>query len=251
MTGIERVWLLSRVAKSGGPNEPRRMVEGVALSEEDARMWKSESGEYEHQAEQVPVWRPATMMVSGDVDLDDPEMAEAMEDIRQAGLNRLAKPSIDSAALVEQDERLRRAESALRHHGYRESCDIPACNCGDQWMHGGHAEARLSEIREKLDDLRDSAEWGNAVALIVGPMLDWFEGGGREARMPGALLRWLEDLSNATEHLEIDAEERQWLLRRDILTEFEQAIFKTDLVVGDDKLARLNALKARLLGGRP
>ena len=49
--------------------------------------------------------------------------------------------------------RLHRAESALRHHGYRESCDIPACNCGDQWMHGGHADARLREIRDELGEL--------------------------------------------------------------------------------------------------
>lgn len=84
--GIERVWLLSRAARVGGPNEP---VEGVALSDEDAQLWKSEGGEYVHQAESVPVWRPAMMMVSGGVNLENPEMAEALEDIRQAGAKRL------------------------------------------------------------------------------------------------------------------------------------------------------------------
>jgi len=42
------------------------------------------------------------------------------------------------------------AEDALRRHGYRKSCDIPACNCGDQWNHGGHAAERLREISDAL-----------------------------------------------------------------------------------------------------
>lgn len=42
------------------------------------------------------------------------------------------------------------AEDALYRKGYRKSCDIPACNCGDQWTHGGHADARLQEIDEAL-----------------------------------------------------------------------------------------------------
>ena len=86
---LERVWLLSRKAKPGGPNEPRRMTEGVALSWEDAQTWRAESGEYDHHAEQVPVWHPVYMMVSGDVDLEDPETAEALEDIRQAAGRKL------------------------------------------------------------------------------------------------------------------------------------------------------------------
>jgi hypothetical protein len=52
--------------------------------------------------------------------------------------------------LQEALERLQTAESALRGHGYRRSCDIPACNCGDQWNHGGHAAERLREIDEAL-----------------------------------------------------------------------------------------------------
>jgi hypothetical protein len=43
------------------------------------------------------------------------------------------------------------AERALLRHGYRKSCDIPACNCGDQWNHGGHAAKRLAEIDGVLE----------------------------------------------------------------------------------------------------
>jgi hypothetical protein len=39
---------------------------------------------------------------------------------------------------------------ALQSKGYRKSCDIRACNCGDQWNHGGHAEERLRELRDAL-----------------------------------------------------------------------------------------------------
>lgn len=42
------------------------------------------------------------------------------------------------------------AERALERHGYRRSCDIPACNCGDQWNHGGHAADRLREISDEV-----------------------------------------------------------------------------------------------------
>lgn len=87
--GEGRAWLLSRAAKPGGPDEPRRRVEGVALSDQDAQLWKAERGEYDNRAECVPVWSPAVMMVSGDVDTEDPETAEALEDIRQAGARRL------------------------------------------------------------------------------------------------------------------------------------------------------------------
>lgn len=44
------------------------------------------------------------------------------------------------------------AEDALLRHGYRKSCDIPACNCGDRWNHGGHAADRLHEISAALDE---------------------------------------------------------------------------------------------------
>jgi len=42
------------------------------------------------------------------------------------------------------------AESALTRKGYRKSCGIPACNCGDQWNHGGMADERLREIYDEL-----------------------------------------------------------------------------------------------------
>jgi hypothetical protein len=42
------------------------------------------------------------------------------------------------------------AEYALRSKGYRKSCEISACNCGDQWSHGGNAEARLRELSSEL-----------------------------------------------------------------------------------------------------
>jgi len=46
------------------------------------------------------------------------------------------------------------AERALRMHGYRKSCDIPACNCGDQWHHGGTAERRLREVLDENAEIR-------------------------------------------------------------------------------------------------
>lgn len=50
------------------------------------------------------------------------------------------------------------AEDALRLHGYRNSCDIPACNCGDGWSHGGHAAERLREIGDLV--------WENGVTPL-------------------------------------------------------------------------------------
>lgn len=50
------------------------------------------------------------------------------------------------------------AESALMRHGYRKSCDIPACNCGDRWNHGGHASERLKEISDEV--------WQNGVTTL-------------------------------------------------------------------------------------
>jgi hypothetical protein len=54
-------------------------------------------------------------------------------------------------ATAELRAELATAEYALRSKGYRKSCDIPACNCGDQWSHGGNAEARLRELSSELD----------------------------------------------------------------------------------------------------
>lgn len=54
------------------------------------------------------------------------------------------------AELEQCQDELRIAERALRGKGYRKSCDIPACNCGDQWNHGGNADTRLREISDAL-----------------------------------------------------------------------------------------------------
>jgi hypothetical protein len=67
--------------------------------------------------------------------------------------------SIDTTLPVVRDwEQMREerdaAERALQMRGYRKSCDIPACNCGDQWLHGGTAERRLHEVLEERDTAR-------------------------------------------------------------------------------------------------
>lgn len=57
-------------------------------------------------------------------------------------------------ALEQEKERADIAEAALLRHGYRKSCDIAACNCGDQWSHGGHAERLCGELKDMIDDLK-------------------------------------------------------------------------------------------------
>ena len=52
--------------------------------------------------------------------------------------------------LRQREEELDLAERSLRNNGYRKTCDIAACNCGDQWHHGGHANERLREIDDAL-----------------------------------------------------------------------------------------------------
>jgi hypothetical protein len=70
--------------------------------------------------------------------------------------NELCDWAVDYARLaVEQATaelraELATAEYALRSKGYRKSCDISACNCGDQWSHGGNADARLRELSSEL-----------------------------------------------------------------------------------------------------
>lgn len=56
---------------------------------------------------------------------------------------------------------LKTAERALRSEGYRKSCDIAACNCGDQWHHGGYANERLREISEALAE-----PWENGKTIL-------------------------------------------------------------------------------------
>lgn len=55
---------------------------------------------------------------------------------------------LERLATAERD--CREAEDALRRKGYRKSCDIPICNCGDTWQHGGHANERLRELGDAL-----------------------------------------------------------------------------------------------------
>ena len=62
------------------------------------------------------------------------------------------------ATIAELRERLDIAERALLGHGYRKSCGIPACNCGDQWNHGGLARERLGEIDAATRDYYQNGE---------------------------------------------------------------------------------------------
>jgi hypothetical protein len=59
------------------------------------------------------------------------------------------------------------AERALLAHGYRKSCDIPACNCGDQWHHGGNAVARLVEIRDAISERESFKNNGKTILQCV------------------------------------------------------------------------------------
>lgn len=54
------------------------------------------------------------------------------------------------AIIADRDAQLTEAREALQRKGYRRSCDIPACNCGDSWTHGGRADTRLREISDAL-----------------------------------------------------------------------------------------------------
>lgn len=60
--------------------------------------------------------------------------------------------------VAELRQRLEKAESALTRKGYRKECSIPACNCGDNWSHGGLAEERLREISDEV--------WENGVPTL-------------------------------------------------------------------------------------
>lgn len=76
-------------------------------------------------------------------------------------VNHPAELNMDSRRLADHDqaqravidklqEDLETAERALRSNGYRKDCDIPACNCGPRWNHGGYADQRLREISDAL-----------------------------------------------------------------------------------------------------
>lgn len=63
--------------------------------------------------------------------------------------------------------RVERAEYRLEADGYRERCDIPACNCGDQWAHGGYAHQRLREISDALEGRDNGATILAAVEQLM------------------------------------------------------------------------------------
>ena len=70
---------------------------------------------------------------------------------KEAGLSPFEQAAAELRAEVERlRAALEAAEYALRSKGYRKSCEISACNCGDQWSHGGNAEARLRELSSEL-----------------------------------------------------------------------------------------------------
>lgn len=58
---------------------------------------------------------------------------------------------IVTATITRLTAELKAAEDAMHMKGYQKSCDIQACNCGDQWNHGGNADERLRELRDELD----------------------------------------------------------------------------------------------------
>ncbi len=50
-------------------------------------------------------------------------------------------------------ERMETAEHRLMSLGYRRTCDIPACNCGDQWAHKLACPNELRADRARLEKL--------------------------------------------------------------------------------------------------
>lgn len=79
------------------------------------------------------------------------ELIDLLKTAEFSGVAReLYNSNATRAACLEHLLKLDVAVDALRRHGYRESCDIPACNCGDQWNHGGHAAERLRELADVL-----------------------------------------------------------------------------------------------------
>ena len=83
------------------------------------------------------------------------EKAEACRDELRRVTEAIGETAVNNTVTLEdavRDLKVKAAvaEDALLRHGYRKSCGIPACNCGDQWNHGGHAVDRLREISEAL-----------------------------------------------------------------------------------------------------
>jgi hypothetical protein len=80
------------------------------------------------------------------------------------------EPQPEPAALTALRAEAAQVAAFLGRAGYRR-CDIPACNCGS--FHGGHAEDRLREIGEALDEAGAPKCGGILVkriaALVAGP----------------------------------------------------------------------------------
>lgn len=88
--------------------------------------------------------------------------SQSSSDMTRAGCLALELSEVKQqlAASQARCREMEEAERALIRKGYRKQCDIPACNCGPQWNHGGHAEARLNEIDEVLP-------WVNGQTILM------------------------------------------------------------------------------------
>jgi len=72
------------------------------------------------------------------------------------------------AALEAERGRADHLRDILRRKGYRERCDIPACNCGEhEWNHGGHASDRLREICNELSSEMQGRTVLDAVRFVL------------------------------------------------------------------------------------
>ena len=89
-------------------------------------------------------------VVSGVWDLYRPELKNIGAAIEAIACGAAVVRPAPAEGVDDLKERLAVAERALYRHGYRPECDIPACNCGRQWSHGGNAATRLSEISYAL-----------------------------------------------------------------------------------------------------
>ena len=92
--------------------------------------------------------------------------ALGISNYEQAGGKEISQ--LVAAMQCERDE----ARDALIRKGYRKSCDIPACNCGDRWHHGGHAELRLAEIYEALGQLTNGATALTAINTLAAQLAE-------------------------------------------------------------------------------
>jgi len=126
------------------------------------------------------------------------------EALRLADILQHQLPSIEcleraAAELRRLHVELAAAEYALRSKGYRKSCEIPACNCGDQWSHGGNAEARL---RELSSELHGSPVDMNGKTLLAGlsELVERAENAEAEVERLRAELARLTTLRPACEH---------------------------------------------------